>query len=214
METWFRDLQIIRKMIILNRLIRAMRESCRPENIQTSFPGKTVQRRGIRLIFNNEKTRKVPKIFIMKSFKLNLIPGDGIGVDVIREGRRVLDSIAAISGGISFQYNELPWSCEYYLKNGKMMPDDGMTILRDCDAILLGAVGFPGVPDHISLRQLLLPIRVEFDEYVNMRPVKMLPGLNSPLKNTAMDFVCIRENSEGEYCGQGEWKNAGRPDET
>lgn len=150
----------------------------------------------------------------MKSFRLNLIPGDGIGVDVIREGRRILDRIAESNGGIAFQYNELPWSCEYYLKNGKMMPDDGMTILRDCDAILLGAVGFPGVPDHISLRQLLLPIRVEFDQYVNMRPVKMLPGLNSPLKNTAMDFVCIRENSEGEYCGQGEWKNAGQPDET
>ena len=150
----------------------------------------------------------------MKKFRLNLIPGDGIGVDVIREGRRVLDRIATINGGISFQYNELPWSCEYYLKTGKMMPDDGMSILRECDAILLGAVGFPGVPDHVSLRQLLLPIRVEFDQYVNMRPIKMLPGLSSPLKNENIDFVCIRENSEGEYCGIGEWKNAGQPDET
>lgn len=149
----------------------------------------------------------------MKTFRLNVIPGDGIGVDVIREGRRVLNRIAELSGALSFQYNELPWSCEYYLKHGKMMPDDGMTILRDCDAILLGAVGFPGVPDHVSLRQLLLPIRVEFDEYVNMRPVKMLLGLNSPLKNEHIDFVCIRENSEGEYCGKGEWKNAGQPDE-
>lgn len=149
----------------------------------------------------------------MKTFRLNVIPGDGIGVDVIREGRRVLDRIAEVSGGISFQYHELPWSCEYYLKHGKMIPADGMAILRDCDAILLGAVGFPGVPDHISLRQLLLPIRVEFDQYVNMRPVKMLPGLNSPLKNETMDFVCIRENSEGEYCGKGEWKNHGQADE-
>ena len=150
----------------------------------------------------------------MKKFKLNLIPGDGIGVDVIHEGRRVLEKVAQVNGGIAFEYNELPWSCEYYLKNGRMMPPDGMSILRDCDAILLGAVGFPGVPDHISLRQLLLPIRVEFDEYVNMRPVKMLPGLHSPLKNETMDFVCIRENSEGEYCGKGEWKNEGQPDET
>ncbi len=149
----------------------------------------------------------------MKQFRLNLIPGDGIGVDVIHEGKRVLDKVAQISG-MSFQYNELPWSCEYYLKHGKMMPDDGMDILRDCDAILLGAVGFPGVPDHISLRQLLLPIRVQFDEYVNMRPVKMLPGLHSPLKNEKMDFVCIRENSEGEYCGKGEWHNEDKPDES
>ncbi|MBR6374342.1 MAG: tartrate dehydrogenase [Victivallales bacterium] len=149
----------------------------------------------------------------MKKFRLNLIPGDGIGVDVIHEGKRVLDKVAQVSG-MSFQYNELPWSCEYYLKHGKMMPDDGMEILRDCDAILLGAVGFPGVPDHISLRQLLLPIRVQFDEYVNMRPVKMLPGLHSPLKNEKMDFVCIRENSEGEYCGKGEWHNEDKPDES
>ena len=149
----------------------------------------------------------------MKTFKLNLIPGDGIGIDVIHEGKRLLERIADISG-LAFQYNELPWSCEYYLKHGKMMPDDGMEILRDCDAILLGAVGFPGVPDHISLRQLLLPIRVQFDEYVNMRPVKMLPGLHSPLKNETMDFVCIRENSEGEYCGKGEWLNEGKANET
>ncbi len=150
----------------------------------------------------------------MKKFRLNLIPGDGIGVDVIHEGRRVLERVAQVNGGLAFDYNELPWSCEYYLKHGKMMPDDGMAILADCDAILLGAVGFPGVPDHISLRQLLLPIRVGFDEYVNMRPVKMLPGLHSPLKNENMDFVCIRENSEGEYCGKGEWLNEGKADET
>lgn len=149
----------------------------------------------------------------MKKFKLNVIPGDGIGVDVIREGLRVLDRVAEIHGGLAFEYQQLPWSCEYYLKTGKMMPDDGMKILRDCDAILLGAVGFPGVPDHISLRQLLLPIRMEFDEYVNIRPVKMLPGLHSPLKNENIDFVCIRENSEGEYCGKGEWLRRGEPEE-
>ena len=140
----------------------------------------------------------------MKTYRLNLIPGDGIGVDVINEGVRVLNAISGKHGGIKFEYNTLPWSCAYYLEHGRMMPADGMEILRDCDSILLGAVGFPGVPDHVSLRDLLLPIRTGFDQYVNMRPIKLLPGLNSPLKNDNIDFVVIRENSEGEYCGQGE----------
>ena len=140
----------------------------------------------------------------MKSYRLNLIPGDGIGIDVIHEGRRVLDVLAETHGGIRFDYNELPWSCEYYLKHGRMMPEDGMTILADCDAILLGAVGFPGVPDHISLRDLLLPIRTGFDEYVNVRPIQLLPGLHSPLRSDKINFIVFRENSEGEYCGLGE----------
>ncbi len=140
----------------------------------------------------------------MTTYRINLLPGDGIGVDVIHEGRRVLDALAERHGGLRFDYNELPWSCEYYLKHGKMMPDDGMKILADCDAILLGAVGFPGVPDHISLRELLLPIRTGFDEYVNVRPIKLLPGLVSPLRSDAIDFIVFRENSEGEYCGIGE----------
>lgn len=139
----------------------------------------------------------------MKNYKINLIPGDGIGVDVIREGCRVMNAIAEKDGGLKFNYNELPWSCQYYLEHGRMMPEDGLKILSDCDAVLLGAVGFPGVPDHISLRDLLLPIRREFDLYVNLRPIKLLPGLNSPLKNTDIDFVVIRENSEGEYSGMG-----------
>ena len=139
----------------------------------------------------------------MKTYRLNLIPGDGIGIDVIHEGVRVLDALAQKHGGIKFACNPLPWSCAYYLKTGRMMPPDGMEILRDCDAILLGAVGFPGVPDHVSLRELLLPIRTGFDQYVNMRPIKLLPGLTSPLKDDRIDFVVIRENSEGEYCGLG-----------
>ena len=139
----------------------------------------------------------------MKKYRLNLIPGDGIGVDVVAEGCRVLDAIAQKHGGIKFVYNDLPWSCQYYLAHGEMMPDDGLKILRDCDAILLGAVGFPGVPDHVSLRELLLPIRTEFDLYVNMRPIRLLPGLNSPLKDERINFVVVRENSEGEYCGKG-----------
>ena len=140
----------------------------------------------------------------MKTFRLNLIPGDGIGVDVINEGVRVLNALAQKHGGLKFEYNTLPWSCAWYLEHGRMMPADGLDILRECDAILLGAVGFPGVPDHVSLRDLLLPIRVGFDQYVNMRPIKLLPGLVSPLKNDKIDFVVIRENSEGEYCGKGE----------
>jgi len=148
-----------------------------------------------------------------KKFKINLLPGDGIGIDVIREGVRVLDALAQKSGNVEFVYHTLPWSCEYYLKHGRMMPVDGLKILADCDAILLGAVGFPGVPDHISLRELLLPIRVEFDQYVNMRPIKLLPGLHSPLKCEQIDFVVIRENSEGEYCGQGSLNREGTPEE-
>ena len=150
----------------------------------------------------------------MKKFVINLIPGDGIGVDVIHEGVRVLNALARRNGGIAFEFKNLPWSCEYYLQTGRMMPVDGLKILADCDAILLGAVGFPGVPDHVSLRELLLPIRVQFDQYVNLRPVKLLPGLSSPIKNEQIDFVVIRENSEGEYCGKGEIRRPDTPEET
>ena len=149
----------------------------------------------------------------MKEYTIKLIPGDGIGVDVIHEGRRVLEALAEKHGGIRFRFDTLPWSCKYYLETGKMMPEDGLKILADCDSILLGAVGFPGVPDHVSLRELLLPIRVNFDEYVNLRPVKLLKGLSSPIKNEKIDFVVIRENSEGEYCGKGEFLNGGTPEE-
>lgn len=151
----------------------------------------------------------------MKSFKLKLIPGDGIGVDVVNEGVRILNRLAEIDGGVRFDMDELPWSCQYYLKTGKMMPDDGLDILRDCDSILLGAVGFPNVPDHISL-QLLLPIRRQFEQYINFRPIKLLEGLDSPLKVKSpsdIDFVVIRENSEGEYCGRGKNINENTPEE-
>ncbi len=150
----------------------------------------------------------------MKKFTVKLLPGDGIGVDVIHEAVRALNALAEKHGGLAFDFHELEWSCQYYLKTGRMMPEDGLKILRDCDSILLGAVGFPGVPDHVSLRQLLLPIRVGFDQYVNLRPVKLLPGLSSPIKNEQIDFVVIRENSEGEYCGKGEIQKENTPDET
>ena len=150
----------------------------------------------------------------MNKFTVKLIPGDGIGVDVIREAVRLLNALAEKHGGLKFDFQELEWSCEYYLKTGRMMPEDGLKILADCDSILLGAVGFPGVPDHVSLRELLLPIRVGFDQYVNLRPVKLLKGLSSPIKNEDIDFVVIRENSEGEYCGQGSIVNENTPEET
>ena len=153
----------------------------------------------------------------MNTIKLILIPGDGIGVDVIIEAKKILNRLAELHGGIRFDMNELPWSCEYYLKHSRMMPEDGLKILRDCDSILLGAVGFPGVPDHISLRELLLPVRQEFEQYINLRPIKLLDGLDSPVKvksNKDIDFVVVRENSEGEYCGKGYWNNADAPDET
>jgi tartrate dehydrogenase/decarboxylase/D-malate dehydrogenase len=138
-------------------------------------------------------------------------------VDVIIEAKRILNRLAEIHGGIKFDMNELPWSCKYYLEHSRMMPEDGLKILRDCDSILLGAVGFPGVPDHISLRELLLPVRQEFEQYINLRPIKLLEGLDSPVKvksNKDIDFVVVRENSEGEYCGKGYWNNVDAPDET
>ena len=150
----------------------------------------------------------------MKTIHLNLIPGDGIGVDVIQEGKKTLEALAEIDGGLRFEFHTLPWSCEYYLKHGVMMPADGLKILADCDAVLLGAVGFPGVPDAVSARDLLFPIRLGFEQYVNMRPIKLLPGLDSPLKSTKIDFVVVRENSEGEYCGRGRIENDGTPEKT
>ncbi|MBN1931828.1 MAG: tartrate dehydrogenase [Desulfobacterales bacterium] len=153
----------------------------------------------------------------MRQIHLKLIPGDGVGLEVIREGKRILNQIEKIHGGIKFKYDEYDWGCTYYLEHKEMMPKDGIKILSDCDCILLGAIGFPGVPDHISLRQLLLPIRQEFDQYINLRPIQLLEGLNSPIKVTNpkdIDFVVIRENSEGEYCGKGYVLNENTPDET
>ncbi|MGG0657010.1 tartrate dehydrogenase [Rummeliibacillus pycnus] len=142
----------------------------------------------------------------MDHFSLALIPGDGIGVDVVREGKKVLDTICNIHGGISLSYTEFDWSCEYYAKHGSMMPDDGLERLKDFDSIFLGAVGYPGVPDHVSLWGLLLPIRRQFQQYINLRPVKLLKGIQSPLVGKTsedLDFIVIRENNEGEYSNIG-----------
>lgn len=142
----------------------------------------------------------------MEKYSIALLPGDGIGVDVIREGRKVLETVSELHGGFSYSFEEFDWSCEYYAKHGKMMPDDGLDILKNFDSIFLGAVGYPGVPDHVSLWGLLLPIRRQFEQYINIRPVKLLKGIQSPLAGKTskeLDFVVIRENNEGEYSSIG-----------
>jgi tartrate dehydrogenase/decarboxylase / D-malate dehydrogenase len=153
----------------------------------------------------------------MRTIHIKTIPGDGIGPEVISEGKKALEVIEKRHGGIRFTFESLEWGCEYYLKTGSMMPEDGLSILSQCDAILLGAIGYPGVPDHISLHGLLLPVRQGFDQYINFRPIKLLEGFDSPLKVSSprdIDFVVIRENSEGEYCGKGKFLHENTPDET
>lgn len=151
----------------------------------------------------------------MKTYKIASIPGDGVGNEVVREGLRVLEHIAKVDGRFNFEVTHFPWGCEYYLEKGKMMDEDGMERLAEHDAIILGAVGAPGVPDHISLWDLLLRIRKGFDQYINLRPVKLLKGAPCPLKdvkNEDIDMIFVRENSEGEYAGSGSWlyKNTDR----
>lgn len=144
----------------------------------------------------------------MKNYKIAVVPGDGIGPEVMEEGVKVLKTVGEIDGDMDFSFTYFPWGCDYYLKTGKMMDDDGIEKLKAFDAILLGAVGSPEVPDHISLWDLLLKIRKAMDQYVNLRPVKLLEGAPCPLKNPKagdIDMIFVRENSEGEYAGTGSW---------
>jgi len=137
----------------------------------------------------------------MTKYRIAVIAGDGIGKEVMPVGMRVLDA-ASLACGFDIEWTCFDWSCETYHATGAMMPPDGLTRLSQHDAIYLGAVGFPGVPDHISLWGLLIPIRREFDQYVNLRPVRLLPGVISPLRGVEIgdiDFWVVRENSEGEY---------------
>ena len=152
----------------------------------------------------------------MKIYQIAVIPGDGIGPEVMHEAVKVLKAVSDLDGSFRFEFTEYPWGCEYYLKTGEMMPEDGLDQLKSSDAILLGAVGYPGVPDHISLRGLLLKLRRGFDQYVNLRPVKLLEGATCPLKNVEpgdIDMLFVRENSEGEYSGQGAWLYPDSPQE-
>jgi tartrate dehydrogenase/decarboxylase/D-malate dehydrogenase len=141
----------------------------------------------------------------MKQHKIAVIPGDGIGKEVVPEGQRVLEA-AGRKFGVSFQWDQRDWSCEYFARHGRMMPEDGLQQIRHHEAIFLGAVGFPGVPDHISLWGLLIPIRRRFEQYVNLRPVRLFPGIPSPLAGRQpgdIDFMVVRENCEGEYSAIG-----------
>jgi tartrate dehydrogenase/decarboxylase/D-malate dehydrogenase len=136
---------------------------------------------------------------------------------VIPEGLRVLRRAGEVTGSFSIETTDFPWSCEYYTQTGRMMPEDGLAQLADSDAVYLGAVGYPGVPDHVSLWGLLLPIRQGFDQYVNLRPCQVLDGIPSPLRDKGpaeVDILCIRENTEGEYSGLGGRFHVGRPEES
>ena len=137
----------------------------------------------------------------MTTHRIALIPGDGIGREVVPASTRVLDAVAA-GHGFALDYTELNWSCARYVREGRMMPADGLDRLADSDAIFLGAVGDPDVPDHVSLWGLLIPIRRNFAQYVNVRPVRLLRGLTSPLRDVGpddVDMLIVRENNEGEY---------------
>ena len=140
-----------------------------------------------------------------RNYRVAVIAGDGIGKEVVPEGIAALEA-AARRFGFALSWQEFDWSCETYAKTGRMMPEDGIDRLAGFDAIYLGAVGYPGVPDHISLWGLLIPLRRQFHQYVNLRPVRLLAGVDSPLKNRRpgeIDFYVVRENNEGEYSSIG-----------
>ena len=150
-----------------------------------------------------------------RAYSIAVIAGDGIGKEVIPAGIAAIE--AAIRGsGVTLTFTELPWGCDYYGRHGRMMDADGFERLARFDAIYLGAIGSPTVPDHIAVWDLLLPLRQRFQQYVNLRPMRLLPGLISPLANRGpadIDMVCVRENSEGEYAGLGGRIHVGTPHE-
>jgi len=151
----------------------------------------------------------------MATHKIAIVKGDGIGVDVVNEGMKVLDALAP-KYGITWDYTELPWSSDYYFKHGQMMPDDALVTLEDFNAVFLGAVGHPDIQDNITLDGLLLPIRRRFDQYICLRPSVLYPGVESPLsgkKPYDIDLTVIRENTEGEYLNIGGFAYHGTPNE-
>src|SRR5580700_5659743 len=152
----------------------------------------------------------------MKTYKIAAIPGDGIGKEVIAAGLEVLNACAASDGGFSLESQTFDWSTDYYKKHGVLMPENGRDRIRNYDAIYFGAVGAPDVPDHISLWGLRLAICQPFDQYANVRPTRILPGIVSPLRHVScpeLDWVIVRENSEGEYAGVGGRVHQGHPEE-
>ena len=152
----------------------------------------------------------------MKTYKIAAIPADGIGPEVIDAGIRVLQALAGRDGGFACDITTYDWGSDYYKAHGRMMPEDGLDSLKAHDAIFFGAVGAPDVPDHITLWGLRLPICQGFDQYANVRPTRILPGISTPLKDKGpgdLDWVIVRENSEGEYAGHGGRAHRGLPEE-
>ena len=154
---------------------------------------------------------------MMTEYNLALIPGDGVGPEVVAEGKKILTALSNLEPELNFTYTEFPWGSAYYRETGKMMPDDGLSEVGKCDAILFGAVGDPNIPDHITLQGLLLPMRRAFDQGVCIRPSYLYPGVTSPLSGKEageIDLVIFRENTEGEYAPVGGRLYPGTPHET
>ena len=152
----------------------------------------------------------------MRRYRIAAIPGDGIGREVIAAGLEVLETLARRDGGFALDVASFDWGSDYYKRHGVMMPEDGNRTLRDFDAIYFGAVGAPDVPDHVTLWGLRLAICQSFDQYANVRPTRILPGIRGPLRDVEagdLDWVIVRENSEGEYAGQGGRSHRGLPEE-
>ena len=150
----------------------------------------------------------------MKTYKIAAIPGDGIGTEVVSAGVDVLHALAKRVGSFSFNIESFDWGGEYYKKHGRMLPENGRDLIRGHDAILFGSAGHPEIPDHITLWGLRLAICQPFDQYANVRPTRVLPGITSPLRHverTELDWVIVRENSEGEYAGVGGRAHQGSP---
>ena len=150
----------------------------------------------------------------MKTYKIATIPGDGIGQEVVPAGRKVLEALAATRNDLRFEFEDFGWGGDHFRAHGVMMPDDGLDALRDKDAILFGSAGDPHIPDHVTLWGLRLKICQGFDQYANIRPTRILPGIESPLKRCApgdLDWLIVRENSEGEYAGVGGRVHQGHP---
>ncbi len=150
----------------------------------------------------------------MKTYRIACIPGDGIGKEVIPAGQEVLQALAASGAGFGFEFESFGWGGDYFRAHGTMMPDDGLEALRGMDAILFGSAGDPHIPDHVTLWGLRLKICQGFDQYANVRPTRILPGIDAPLKRCTpkdLDWVIVRENSEGEYAGVGGRAHQGHP---
>ena len=152
----------------------------------------------------------------MRTHRIAAIPGDGIGAEVVGAGVEVLEALAERDGGFALSFDRFDWGGEYYKRHGRMMPEDGLAQIRRHDAILFGSAGHPEIPDHVTLWGLRLAICQPFDQYANVRPTRILPGVASPLRHVTgpeLDWVIVRENSEGEYSGIGGRVHQGFPEE-